>query len=48
MNVIEAITSRHSARAFLSKPVERDKLDAVLAAAVRSPLGRIHNRGRYS
>ena len=37
MNVIEAITSRHSTRAFLSKSVERDKLDAVLAAAVRTP-----------
>ena len=37
MNVIEAITSRRSARAFLPKPVERDKLDAVLAAAARTP-----------
>ncbi len=37
MNVIEAITSRRSARAFLSQPVEKDKLDAVLAAAVRTP-----------
>ena len=37
MNVIEAITSRHSTRAFLSTPVEREKLDAVLAAAVRTP-----------
>ena len=37
MNVIEAITSRHSTRAFLPKPVERDKLDAVLTAAVRTP-----------
>ena len=37
MNVIEAITTRRSTRAFLSKPVEKEKLDAVLAAAVRSP-----------
>ena len=37
MNVVEAITSRHSTRAFLSTPVEREKLDAVLAAAVHSP-----------
>ena len=37
MNVIEAITSRRSTRAFLSKPIEKDKLDAVLAAAVRTP-----------
>ena len=37
MNVIEAITSRRSIRAFLSNPVEKDKLDAVLAATVRTP-----------
>ena len=37
MNVIEAITSRRSTRAFLSIPVEKEKLDAVLAAAVRTP-----------
>ena len=37
MNVIEAITSRHSTRSFLSIPVEKDKLDAVLTAAVRTP-----------
>ena len=37
MNVIEAITERRSTRAFMSKPVEKDKLDAVVAAAVRTP-----------
>ena len=37
MNVIEAIMARRSTRAFLSKPVEKDKLDAVLVTAVRSP-----------
>ena len=37
MNVIEAINERHSTRAFLSKPVEKEKLDAVLAASVRTP-----------
>lgn len=37
MNIIEAITARHSTRAFLSRPVEKGKLDAVLAAAVRTP-----------
>jgi nitroreductase len=37
MNVTEAIIGRHSIRAFLSKPVEREKLDAVLASSVRSP-----------
>jgi nitroreductase len=37
MNVIEAINERHSTRAFLSKPVEQEKLDVVLAASVRAP-----------
>jgi nitroreductase len=37
MDVIEAIISRRSTRAFLPKPVERDKLDTVLTAAVRTP-----------
>ncbi len=37
MNVIEALNSRHSARAFLSKPIEKEKLEAVLEAAVRAP-----------
>jgi nitroreductase len=37
MNVTEAINWRHSIRAFLPKPVEREKLDAVLAASVRAP-----------
>jgi nitroreductase len=37
MNVTEAINWRHSIRAFLPKPVGKDKLDAVLAASVRAP-----------
>jgi nitroreductase len=37
MNVTEAINGRHSIRAFLSKPVEKEKLDAVLSASVRAP-----------
>jgi nitroreductase len=37
MNVIEAINERHSIRAFLPKPVEKEKLDAVLVASVRAP-----------
>ena len=37
MNVMEAITSRHSTRAFLPKQVEKEKLDAVLTAAARTP-----------
>jgi nitroreductase len=37
MNVTEAINGRHSIRAFLPKPVEKEKLDAVLAASVRAP-----------
>ncbi|MCL1940312.1 MAG: nitroreductase [Synergistaceae bacterium] len=37
MNIIEAITARRSTRAFLPKPVEKNKLDSVLAAAARAP-----------
>ena len=37
VNIIEAIIARRSTRAFLSKPVEKDKLDAALAIAVRTP-----------
>jgi nitroreductase len=37
MNVTEAINWRHSIRAFLSKTVEKEKLDAVLSASVRAP-----------
>jgi nitroreductase len=37
MNVIEAINERRSIRAFLTKPVERDKLNVILAASARSP-----------
>lgn len=37
MNVIEAINTRHSTRAFLSTPVGKEKLDAVLEAAIRTP-----------
>jgi nitroreductase len=37
MNVTEAINGRHSIRAFLSKPVEKEKLDAILAASSHSP-----------
>ncbi|MDR1481967.1 MAG: nitroreductase [Synergistaceae bacterium] len=37
MNVTEAINGRHSIRAFLPKPVEKEKLDSVLLASVRAP-----------
>ncbi|MDR2354740.1 MAG: nitroreductase [Clostridiales Family XIII bacterium] len=37
MNVIEALYARHSTRAFLADPVEKDKLLAVSEAAVRAP-----------
>jgi hypothetical protein len=37
MDMTEAINGRHSIQAFLSKPVEKEKLDAVLAAAQCSP-----------
>jgi nitroreductase len=37
MNVVEALNARRSVRAFLPKPVEKEKLTAILAAAVRTP-----------
>jgi nitroreductase len=37
MNVTEAINGRHSIRAFLPKPVEKENLNAVLAASVLAP-----------
>ena len=37
MNVLEAINARHSTRAFLSRPVEKEKLNDVLEAAVHTP-----------
>jgi len=39
LNVEEAITSRHSIRAFLPKPVPRELLERVLAVASRAPSG---------
>lgn len=37
MNVMEALETRRSARAFLSKPVEKGKLHAIFEAAARTP-----------
>ena len=37
MNVIEALNARHSTRAFMPAPVEKEKLTAVLEAASRTP-----------
>ena len=37
MNVTEAIISRRSIRAFLSKPVKKEKLEAILKMAARAP-----------
>lgn len=37
MNVLEALKARNSVRAFLSKPVDKEKLNAVLEAAARTP-----------
>ncbi|MCL2336935.1 MAG: nitroreductase [Firmicutes bacterium] len=37
MNVREALYARHSTRKFLSTPVEKEKLTAVLEAASRTP-----------
>jgi nitroreductase len=39
MHVVEAITSRHSVRAFLDRPVERDTVHRVLDAARWAPSG---------
>ena len=37
MTVFESLNARHSTRAFLSIPVEKEKLDAIFAAAARTP-----------
>jgi len=37
MNVIEALNARHSTRAFLPTPIEKETLTAVLQAASRTP-----------
>jgi nitroreductase len=37
MTVTEALNKRRSVRAYLAKPVEREKLDAILNAASRTP-----------
>jgi nitroreductase len=37
MNILEAIRDRHSTRAFLPNPVEKDKLTAILEVAARTP-----------
>ncbi len=37
MNVTEAIKTRRTARAFLSRPIEKEKLNAIFEAAARTP-----------
>ena len=37
MDAIEAITSRHGVLRYLPKPVEQEKLTAVLEAAIAAP-----------
>jgi nitroreductase len=39
MDVLEAIQARHSIRDFVSKPVPRDIIMKIMAAALRSPSG---------
>jgi len=39
MNVIEALEQRKSTRAFLSKEVEREKINTILDAARHAPSG---------
>ena len=39
MDILEAIQARHSVRAFLSRPVPKDTVMQIMAAATRSPSG---------
>jgi nitroreductase len=39
MDVLEAIQARHSVRDFLSKPIPKDMIMKIMAAAIRSPSG---------
>jgi nitroreductase len=39
MDILEAIQARHSVRDFLSKPVPKDIIMEIMAAATRSPSG---------
>jgi nitroreductase len=39
MNILEALQQRRSVRAFLEKEVEKEKIDAILAAASHAPSG---------
>jgi nitroreductase len=39
LTVSDAVAARHSVRAFLPMPVERAEVEAILAAAARSPSG---------
>jgi nitroreductase len=39
MDVLEAIQARHSVRDFLSKPIPRETIMEIMAAAIRSPSG---------
>jgi nitroreductase len=39
LTVTEAVLRRHSIRAFLARPVDRDTIEAILAAAARAPSG---------
>ena len=39
MDILEAIQARHSVRDFLSKPVPKDIIMEIMAAAIRSPSG---------
>ena len=39
MSVTEAVTARHSARAFLNRPVPRETIEQMLTLAARAPSG---------
>lgn len=47
MNTIEAITTRRSVRQFLDQPVENDKIEAVVSAALYSPSWKNTQTVRY-
>ena len=47
MDVIEAIKTRHSVRAYLDKPVEEALVREIIEISKQSPLELTHSLGRY-
>ena len=46
MDIIDALNSRFTARAFKPDPVDRNTLENVIEAALRALPGPIHSRGK--